>query len=593
MAIAATLCIAIAPAAASPGSSAAAAPARQTASALPATRAGDATALQPRAVLLVSRSPEFRLPTRHIKFGASETDSCLKCHGMPNFVVRDSATRALLHLTVAGPAFRSSAHGKLACTQCHGDIRAFPHEFKAARPKVSCDADCHARDAKGRPIRHDRSVADYRVSAHRKGLTGETTDSPDCDYCHGAGDPHAAARGTKTLARPEKLAQCAPCHDDRERMSRDRVNPDAVASYRRSFHYKASRFGSSRAAVCQDCHTAHRVLAPRDTASTVSAAHLPGTCGQQDCHKGAKLNFAMSGANHLALRVRREPLLAAEEAFFVLLGVGILLVLAAGVLFDAQRRLRARPIPAAAAAHANPGPLIQRMSLAQRIQHGALVASFIALALTGIPLRFPDVEPLAALYRALGGLTVARAVHRAAAAVMILGGLAHLLYVLVLLARGRLDARRAWTMLPTRQDAHDWWETSMYYIGRRATLPAYGRHHFREKLHYFAVLWGVPVMAFSGLVLWFPLTFGNRLPNLAFGMAWIAHSDEALVAVAIVVVWHLYNVHVMPGASQRFMTWIDGKITREEWVMHHRLEAERAGGEGEPPGPGPQPPRRG
>ncbi len=552
-----------------------------------ATAAGDTFALRHRAVLLVSVSPDYRLPTRRIQFGASETDSCLKCHGMPNFVVRDSVTRALLHLTVAGPAFRSSVHGKLACTQCHGDIRVYPHEFKSARPKVGCDADCHARDEKGRPIRHDRSVADYRRSAHRKGLTGESPDSPDCNYCHGAGDPHAAARATKALAPAEKLAQCAPCHDDRERMSRDRVNPDAVASYRRSFHYKASRFGSPRTAVCQDCHTAHLVIAPRDTASTVSAAKLPRTCGQQDCHKGAKLNFAMSGANHLTLRVRREPLLAAEEAFFVLLGAVILLVLAAGVVFDAQRRLRARRAPADLPAHANPGPLIQRMSLAQRIQHGALVASFVALALTGIPLRFPDVEPLAALYRALGGLTVARAVHRAAAAVMILGGLAHLAYVLALLARGRFDARLVWTMLPTRKDARDWWETSMYYIGRRATLPAYGRHHFREKLHYFAVLWGVPVMAFSGLVLWFPLYFGNRLPDLAIGMAWIAHSDEALVAVAIVVVWHLYNVHVMPGASQRFMTWIDGKITREEWVMHHRLEAEGAGAECVPPaGPG-------
>lgn len=229
-------------------------------------------------------------------------------------------------------------------------------------------------------------------------------------------------------------------------------------------------------------------------------------------------------------------------------------------------------------ARAEREPLIRRLSLAQRIQHWALVGSFIALALTGIPMRFPDFAPLARLYDALGGIAVARLVHRVGAVVMTLAALAHLVYALGLLARARGDVRKAWPMLPAWRDVSDWWETSMYYIGRRATLPAYDRHHYREKLHYFAVLWGVPVMVLSGLVLWFPIFFGNWLPDRALGMAYIAHSDEAILAVCVVILWHMYNVHVSPGAYHRFMTWIDGKITRQEWIIHHSLEAERTTG---------------
>ena len=88
--------------------------------------------------------------------------------------------------------------------------------------------------------------------------------------------------------------------------SADDLTTDAVDSYRRSFHYKAIRFGETNTAVCQDCHTVHDVL-PKDSAhSSIADANLPKTCGQSDCHPGAQMNFSMSGANHLDLRIDRR-----------------------------------------------------------------------------------------------------------------------------------------------------------------------------------------------------------------------------------------------------------------------------------------------
>ncbi len=231
-------------------------------------------------------------------------------------------------------------------------------------------------------------------------------------------------------------------------------------------------------------------------------------------------------------------------------------------------------------AHSRSGaPLFRRLTLAQRIQHWALLGSFVLLALTGLPMRFPEVRWLAAIYAVVGGLRVARTIHRTAAVVMILDGLVHLVYVGVLLARAKLQWRRAWPMIPTWKDARDFLDTSLYYLGLRRSLPEYDRFNFREKFDYFAVFWGLPVMMLSGLVLWFPVFFGNRLPDLAIGMAYIAHSDEAILAISAIVVWHLYNVHVSPGQFHRFRTWLDGKITREEFIVAHPLEYERVTGE--------------
>ncbi len=216
-----------------------------------------------------------------------------------------------------------------------------------------------------------------------------------------------------------------------------------------------------------------------------------------------------------------------------------------------------------------------RLSLFQRIQHWLLLASFLVLALTGLPMRFPEVTWLGFVYKALGGLHVARTIHRVAAVVMIADGILHAAYVLGLLVKHKFNVREAWPMIPNKKDASDWWDTTRYYFGFAKTLPRYDRFNFREKFDYLAVFWGLPVMMFSGLVLWFPVYFGNRLPDLALGIASIAHSDEAILAISAIVVWHFYNVHYNPDKFPMSWVWWHGKISEEEIKHEHPLEYER------------------
>jgi formate dehydrogenase gamma subunit len=217
----------------------------------------------------------------------------------------------------------------------------------------------------------------------------------------------------------------------------------------------------------------------------------------------------------------------------------------------------------------------QRFSLGQRLQHWALLTSFLALTFTGLPMRFPTVEWLGALYVVFGGLGVARVIHRVAAVVMILTGIAHGIYLIALLVRNRFRVMQAWPMIPRWKDARDFWETSRYYLGLRPNLPDYDRFNFREKFDYFAVFWGLPVMMFSGLVLWFPVPFGNVLPDLAIGIAYIAHSDEAILAISAIIVWHFYNVHYNPDVFPMSRVWLDGKIAESTMRHEHPLEYAR------------------
>jgi hypothetical protein len=280
----------------------------------------------------------YDLATTRLVFSPRDTPRCLKCHGMPNFAYRDSVTLRLRDLSVPAGAFHASAHGRLDCQQCHADVKEYPHAFPAGRSPVGCDVDCHAQKD-GKHYDHRTEVADLRASAHGKGLTGQSPASPTCLYCHGGGDPHRIATATRGMTVAEKMLLCATCHDDRSLMVANQVDPDAVRSYRRSFHYKAIRFGATNTAVCQDCHAVHRVLPKDDPRSTIAAGRIAKTCGQEKCHPAARMNFSLSGANHLGLRIHRDPVLRRVERFFVLLTVGTMLMLVAGIVLDVQWRL--------------------------------------------------------------------------------------------------------------------------------------------------------------------------------------------------------------------------------------------------------------
>ncbi len=271
---------------------------------------------------------------------------CLKCHSLPNLGYRDGAGAPLRSFTVARGVFHASAHGKLACRQCHVEIDSFPHPPAAQRAHVTCDRDCHAVDSAGRTYTHAQIAAEFRESVHGDSVvtlpTGATRrgvdpDDPTCLTCHGGGEAHAIVPVAK-VTRAAKMALCVRCHDDRAMMERHGVSAEAVTAYRRSFHYKAVRFGVTGTAICIDCHTTHHILPATDVRASIAPAALTKTCGQKGCHAGAQRNFSISGANHLDLRVEREPLLWFEEKFFLLLTGGTMLMLLVGIVLDVQRK---------------------------------------------------------------------------------------------------------------------------------------------------------------------------------------------------------------------------------------------------------------
>jgi hypothetical protein len=104
------------------------------------------------------------------------------------------------------------------------------------------------------------------------------------------------------------------------------------------------------------------------------------------------------------------------------------------------------------------------------------------------------------------------------------------------------DKRALWV---NKKDFKDFWGSIKWFLGL-GPRPDYGRWTYWEKFDYIAVFWGVGVIGFSGLILWFPEFFTKLLPGWLINVAMIIHSDEALLAVGFIFTIHFFNTHLRP-----------------------------------------------
>jgi cytochrome b subunit of formate dehydrogenase len=196
-----------------------------------------------------------------------------------------------------------------------------------------------------------------------------------------------------------------------------------------------------------------------------------------------------------------------------------------------------------------------------------LFTSFFVLVLTGFALKFPD-----SWFASLLGMgeKVRGIAHRVAAVVLIGVGFYHLVYV-VLTREGR---RLFVDFLPQPADAADVWTTMRYYLGLGGKKPEFARFNYAEKAEYWALVWGLFVMAGTGIMLWAKVVFGNHLPRWWLDVATAIHFYEAVLATLAIIVWHFYQIFLDPDTYPMNWAWWDGKMSFEHYHEEHGLDGD-------------------
>jgi len=474
----------------------------------------------------------------------NQIKTCGGCHEemMANYESSEHA-RALLKsgLTAAAPS----------CSSCHGkhDIR----EKAEAKAKTS-----HANIPDTCGACHTVILAEWKASAHGKAM-GSDKKTPVCSTCH---ESHAVKRPDTADARHSMSDGCGTCHDK------------VTASFKDSFHGKATSLNNRKSAACADCHTAHANLPASDPRSSINANNLAKTCGT--CHKAVNASF-------LTFDPHANPSDPKRNAYvhWIWLGMTGLLLGVFGFfglhgLLWLQRAFVGKLRGEFKFGHHSDGPHVRRFSSMQMGVHIAIVTSFLLLAATGLPLKFPDATWAPRLMAILGGAEVAGYLHRVAGAITFgyfvwhLGMLAHGMFVKK--ERGYLWGPNS--MVPQPKDVFDFIGMMKYffYLGPR---PKFDRYTYWEKFDYLAVFWGVAIIGVSGLVLWFPTAAATVLPGWALNAAYVIHSDEALLATGFIFLFHFFHTHLRPEAFPLDPVIFVGCIPLERFKDERPLEYER------------------
>ena len=235
------------------------------------------------------------------------------------------------------------------------------------------------------------------------------------------------------------------------------------------------------------------------------------------------------------------------------------------------------PAPAEpqAPAAAPPPPALpqsfQRFSNRQRLEHFVMMIAIVVLTLTGLPQKYPDAGWAETIVLGLGGIDSTRAIHRLFGAILALAALEHLTFMLGSLFLGRARA----TMVITRKDVADAIQNLKYCLGIARQAPQFDRYDYKQKFEYWGLIFGGIVMVSTGLVLWFPTVAARYLPAAVIPTSKVLHTNEAMLATLVVVVWHMYGAHLSPEVFPADTSIFTGHISRERLKHEHFLEYQR------------------
>jgi formate dehydrogenase subunit gamma len=211
---------------------------------------------------------------------------------------------------------------------------------------------------------------------------------------------------------------------------------------------------------------------------------------------------------------------------------------------------------------------VLRFSAWARVQHAAMILLFAVLLVTGLPQKWPYADLSRWLIDAMGGIFAVRWVHRMAGIVFAAFTVAHLAVAVAGIALGRMKP----TMLLTRRDFRDTVENLRYYLGKRPEPPRFGRYDYRQKFEYWGLVFGSLIMVASGFILYFPIAISRMLPAELIPAAKVMHSNEAMLALLIVLIWHMYGAHLNPDVFPFDTSIFTGRISKERLAHEHPLE---------------------
>jgi cytochrome b subunit of formate dehydrogenase len=204
----------------------------------------------------------------------------------------------------------------------------------------------------------------------------------------------------------------------------------------------------------------------------------------------------------------------------------------------------------------------KRFTLNQRIEHILFFTSFIILAYTGFPLKFPDEWWARWMIASIGGFDNRTLIHHFAGLIMIGVSVYHVIYHTIF-EKPRFD------ILFNVDDIRQFLQQMRYNYRLSDIKPAFGRYTWKQKFEYFGAGFGAVIMGITGILMWHPFEAMKYFPLGIIQVANLFHTWEAVLASIAVFIGHFYDEHIEKFLN---MSWLTGNISEEEMMHEHPAE---------------------
>jgi len=228
---------------------------------------------------------------------------CVTCHGDIEFLRQQARSlERARELLVSTGEVAASAHGEMACAECHTGYDRFPHPSRASTASCeSCHEEAHSAwqesvHAGQENLRIVRCAACHTihrvlpadtlrtpagaavmnascVSCHEAARLPEGTAHAGkigCAQCHGSHAIHAVADTRSAVAPARQYATCGACHDTIAATARQDAHGAAVMRWSHPDTVQLLTPDVVPPPACTGCHDAHR-MRPAGTAEFEAA----------------------------------------------------------------------------------------------------------------------------------------------------------------------------------------------------------------------------------------------------------------------------------------------------------------------------------
>jgi formate dehydrogenase gamma subunit len=240
-----------------------------------------------------------------------------------------------------------------------------------------------------------------------------------------------------------------------------------------------------------------------------------------------------------------------------------------------------------------PTTRIKRFSILDRVFHLFLILTFLIQTATGFSRLFYPTTWGKSLNAVFGGYNTSILIHKWVGVLMIWGFIFLILYLLTKIDWKNLGKSLFGpdSLIPNFKDVKHLWQRILWFFGI-GSQPKMGRWAYWEKFDYWAVFWGMPLLAITGVMLMYPIVASRYVPGWTLNVAVLLHRAEAILAVSYIFIVHFYVGHLRPSSFPMNQAMFTGSMPMEEleeekplWLEQLKNEGQLEAAVAKPPSP--------